>query len=190
MKSEKEKGIAVFGASEPGEGEPDYRRAVEVGRQLALRGATVISGGYGGVMEAVSRGATEHGGRAIGVTCRIFRGRRPNPYLDLEIPEPDLLSRTQRMIWLARGFIILPGAAGTLAELSVLWALARAGELRRPVVLFDELWREFYGRLSALGRLDERCRAVTRVAEDPGQAAELALTEIRQERLSNLDDPG
>lgn len=178
MIEERDKGVAVFGGSEPVEGDPDYGRALDVGRQLALRGAAVITGGYAGVMEAASRGAREQGGQAIGVTCEIFRGRSPNPYLHLEIPQPDLLSRTQRMIRLARGFIVLPGAAGTLAELSVLWALARAGELREPVVLLDEVWLEFFQRLSALGRLDERCRAITHIARDPGQAAELALTEI------------
>ena len=77
----KQRTIAVFGSSEPREGEPSYEQARLLGRLLAQRGYAVINGGYGGVMEAVSRGASEAGGLAIGVACDVFAGRRPNRYL-------------------------------------------------------------------------------------------------------------
>ena len=51
--------VAVFGSSEPVEGELLYAVARDVGRELALAGYAVATGGYGGVMEAASRGARE-----------------------------------------------------------------------------------------------------------------------------------
>ncbi len=51
-----EKIVTVFGSSRPQEGDADYAEARELGKQLARRGLAVCSGGYGGVMEGVSRG--------------------------------------------------------------------------------------------------------------------------------------
>jgi uncharacterized protein (TIGR00725 family) len=52
-----EKIITVFGSSRPQEGDADYAEARALGEHLAKAGFAVCSGGYGGVMEAVSRGA-------------------------------------------------------------------------------------------------------------------------------------
>ena len=57
--------VTVFGSSRPGEGSPDYEEARVLGRALAKHGFAVCSGGYGGVMEAVSRGAKEAGGKRL-----------------------------------------------------------------------------------------------------------------------------
>ena len=65
--------ITVFGSSRPAEPHPDYREARQVGRLLAEHGFAVCSGGYGGVMEAVSRGAKEVSGKTYGVTASFFR---------------------------------------------------------------------------------------------------------------------
>jgi len=49
--------------------EPDYAQALHLGKLLGQAGCTVLTGGYIGTMEAVSRGAAENGGHVIGVTC-------------------------------------------------------------------------------------------------------------------------
>ena len=64
--------VTVFGSSRPSEGDSDYAEARELGRRLAERGFAVCSGGYGGVMEAASRGAKEAGGKTYGVTAEFF----------------------------------------------------------------------------------------------------------------------
>jgi hypothetical protein len=60
--------ISVFGGSQPKEGDAAYLEGIELGKLLAERGHIVLTGGYIGVMEAVSRGAREAGGHVIGVT--------------------------------------------------------------------------------------------------------------------------
>ncbi len=170
-------GIAVFGSSDPAEGDPLWERARRIGMLLAERGVPVVTGGYGGVMEAASRGAREAGGEAIGVPCAGFRGRAPNRWLTRVVEEPDLPSRTRRLVELSRGFIVLAGMAGTLAELAMLWALLRAGLLAAPVVLLDETWGRMYRDLDRAGRIDPAVRHWTREAASPAEAVRLALGE-------------
>src|ERR1700732_4054886 len=73
--TEKMKVITVFGSSRPEEGHAEYAEAVELGRALAAAGFAVCTGGYAGVMEGVSRGAREAGGRVLAVTSSFFKSR-------------------------------------------------------------------------------------------------------------------
>ncbi|HET9592632.1 MAG TPA: LOG family protein, partial [Solirubrobacterales bacterium] len=59
--------VAVIGGSGIEEGSEAWTLAEEVGRGLAEAGVTVVCGGGGGVMEAVSRAAAEGGGEVIGI---------------------------------------------------------------------------------------------------------------------------
>ena len=61
--------IAVFGASQTPPDHPDWDAAVRCGAALAAAGFAVATGGYGGIMEAVSRGAAEAGCHVIGYTA-------------------------------------------------------------------------------------------------------------------------
>jgi uncharacterized protein (TIGR00725 family) len=67
--------ITVFGSSRPREGEALYREARALGAALAAKGFIVCTGGYGGTMEAVSRGAKEAGGQTLAVTAEFFGSR-------------------------------------------------------------------------------------------------------------------
>jgi uncharacterized protein (TIGR00730 family) len=165
--------IAVFGSSEPAEGEPGYETARLTGRLLAEAGFDVITGGYGGVMAGASRGAREAGCRAVGVTSEIFDHREPNPYLDEIVSTPDLHVRTRELIARSGGFVVLPGKSGTLAELVLLWALHRAGRLgRRPVILLGGEWRSLLRHLLRAGILEADQMEVTRVVDTPDEAVD------------------
>jgi len=70
--------VTVFGGSRPDEA--GYQQALQLGRLLGQAGYAVLTGGYIGTMEAVSRGAAEAGGHVIGVTCEdIEQWRKVNP---------------------------------------------------------------------------------------------------------------
>src|SRR5258708_16993147 len=76
--------VSVFGGSQPKNGSAAYAEAQELGKLLAERGHVVLTGGYIGTMEAVSRGAAEAGGHVIGVTCEDierWRAIDPNPWV-------------------------------------------------------------------------------------------------------------
>ena len=166
--------IAVFGSSEPREGDALYEEARQVGRLLAGLGYGVVTGGYGGVMEAASRGAHEAGGHVVGVTCSIFAAREPNRFLRERRETADLLGRMGGLVEAASGYIVLHGKSGTLAELTLLWALHRAGSLaRRPVVLLGAAWRPFLRQLVQSEMIEPEQLSITRVAENPEDAVTL-----------------
>ena len=147
--------ISVFGGSQAAEGSQTYREAQELGRLLAERGHTVLTGGYIGVMEAVSRGAREAGGHVIGVTCEdieVWRPIQANPWVMEEIRKKTLLERLHTLIHECEAALAMPGGAGTLAEISLLWNLMIVESLhRRPLILvgrgwqstFDQFFKEF-----------------------------------------------
>ena len=163
--------VAVFGSADPPEGDPLYELARHVGQLLVAAGYDVVTGGYGGVMEGASRGAAEAGGAAVGVTCASFKARAPNRFLTETREEADLVARTGALVDAACGYIVLHGKSGTLAELTLVWALHRAGSLgRRPVVLLGDAWRPFLHHLVRGAMIEDAQLGLTRVANGPENA--------------------
>ena len=146
--------FVCFGRSRVGPDDPSARTAEAVGRILGARGIDVLSGGYEGVMGAVSRGAREGGGEAIGVTTPIFTAREPNEHLTSHWVEPDYLSRLATLCRQANGFVALPGALGTLSEWMTTWCLLTIGEAEGPLFLFEDPWRPIVEAVLTLGELD------------------------------------
>jgi uncharacterized protein (TIGR00730 family) len=162
--------VAVFGGSQTVAGQPVYETARRLGRALAEAGFEIVTGGYGGVMEAASRGARDAGGSALGVTCEIFSARNPNEYLSATRLTKDLHERTRDLIELSQAYVVLPGKTGTLAELAFLWALDRAGSLGgKPVLLIGDPWEPLLRHLARWEMLDdaqrERTTLVARVED-------------------------
>ena len=139
--------VTVFGGSRPGEGDADYAQARELGRRLAERGFAVCSGGYGGVMEAASRGAKEAGGKTYGVTAEFFR-RNVNPWIDIEIKKKTWEERLFELIRVADGFVACKGGTGTLVELAVVWEMLNKSVMaRRPVAVLGDFWQPILERV-------------------------------------------
>lgn len=171
--------VAVFGSSEPAPGDRVYEEARTLGRLLAEAGYGVVTGGYSGVMEGASRGAREADGIAIGVTTSDF-GRGPgNRYLTEERCAPNLFERTRVLIDLSAAYIILPGKAGTLSELTFLWALQRAELLgEKPVLLLGEFWSGLVEEFLSRDLLEPTQAAATRYAATPEEAVRLIRRQL------------
>lgn len=132
--------VTVFGSSRPAPGSAAYETARALGAALARAGFAVASGGYGGTMEGVSRGAREAGGRAIGVTAEVFRSRA-NAWVEEEIRVATWQERLLKLVTLGAGYVVLPGGTGTLVELAVVWEWINKGFLaERPVVILGNQW--------------------------------------------------
>jgi len=171
--------VAVFGSSEVVPGDAAWEDARRVGELLAHEGFRVFNGGYGGVMEACSLGAAAAGGAAIGITCLSFDRGRGNRHLTEEHPSPDLFERTRSLIEPCAAYIILPGKAGTLAELAFLWALQRGGLLgRRPVVLLGGFWDGFVQHLLERGLLEPAQAAATMHAATAEEAVRIVRHQV------------
>ena len=137
--------ITVFGGAKPQPDSPAYTEAYELGRLLAQGGHTVLTGGYMGTMEAVSRGANEAGGYVVGVTCadiEAWRGTRANAWVKEERHFASLQERLNELILACDAAIALPGGPGTLTEIALTWNLMIVASIPpKPLVLVGTGWR-------------------------------------------------
>lgn len=146
--------VAVFGASRTEPGDDLYEQGVECGRLLAASGYSVVTGGYEGLMEAVSKGAA--GVRVIGVTApAVFRNRSGvNEFVTEEHAAEGLADRIGRMTAMAAAAIVLPGSLGTLTELTTAWNLAYvcrfSGEKPKPLITVGREWADLIAGLTTL----------------------------------------
>ncbi len=143
----KEQIVTVFGSSRPREGDADYEEARELGRALAKSKLAVCSGGYGGVMEAVSRGAKDIGGKTYGVTAEFFE-RKANEWIDVEVRTKTWDERLFELIKLADAFVACKGGTGTLVELAVVWEMMNKALLpAKPFAVFGDFWQPILERV-------------------------------------------
>jgi len=169
--------ITVFGSSRPQPGDKQYTEAHMLGTALAEYGFVVCSGGYGGVMEAVSRGAKEAGGSTVGITARFFR-TRANAWVDEEIRVSTWQDRLFELIKRGHGYVTCPGGTGTLVELAVVWEMLNKGVMKKkPIAVFGDFWRPIIERvrqaeLAHQSRWGEREERLIQLASSPQDAAE------------------
>ena len=140
--------VTVFGSSRPREGAADYEEARVLGRALAKHGFSICSGGYGGVMEAVSRGAKEAGGKTYGVTAEFFKLAKLNSWIDVEVPMKTWEERLFELIRRADGFVACKGGTGTLVELAVVWEMLNKSVMpAKPFAVLGDFWRPVLDRV-------------------------------------------
>ena len=137
--------ISIFGSSAPQPGSADYEAARELGQRVARLGLTVQTGGYRGVMEGASRGASDQGGHVIGVTCNQIEEFLPleaNQWVEEEIRQPTLRQRVVYLVERCDAIVVMPGGIGTLSELAMAWSLLQVGEIAsKPVIPVGGLWQ-------------------------------------------------
>ncbi len=140
--------IAVFGSAMTQPGTKDWKRAAAVGAEIAKLGGVVINGGYAGVMEASAFGASQVGGVTIGVTCEDLPERKANPFVQNEWRCERWDQRLIGLVWLADGYVIMPGSSGTLVELAMVIETQLKGFITiRPTVCFGTFWKPVVKRI-------------------------------------------
>jgi uncharacterized protein (TIGR00725 family) len=135
--------VAVVGGGDASAQE--IRDAELVGRGLAERGAVLVCGGLGGVMEAACRGAKSAGGTTLGILPGSRRGDA-NAFVDISIPTGLGEMRNGLVVRSADALIAIGGEFGTLSEVALAlkagktvvglgtWQLAKGGEPVEAIV--------------------------------------------------------
>jgi uncharacterized protein (TIGR00725 family) len=144
-----------------GSGVEHEENAEEVGRLLAERGATVVTGGLGEVMAAAARGAKSVGGTTIGILPTETR-EAANEWIDHVVVTGIGHARNLAVVASGDAVIVVGGRYGTLAEIGL------ALTLGRPVVVLEPGWE-----------VEGAQRART-----PSEAVEFALAAARQTGLT------
>jgi hypothetical protein len=182
--------ITVFGGSSPQPGEPAYQEAEELGKLLGEAKHTVLTGGYIGTMEAVSKGCAEAGGYVIGVTCdeiETWRPVQPNKWVQKELRFTTLRERLFTLIEACDAAMALPGGVGTLAEVSIMWNHMQTDAIPvRPLILIGNDWRgifvELYTKFDPY--FSKKARDLVYFADDP----EYALKFLNQLKAKKPQD--
>jgi uncharacterized protein (TIGR00725 family) len=117
--------IGVIGAGAADE--RALKSAETVGRLIAKRGALLICGGLGGVMEAAARGARAEGGMTIGILPQNAKSGA-NPSIDIPIATGFGEGRNVIIVRTADALIAVAGEYGTLSE------IAFALKMGKPVI--------------------------------------------------------
>ena len=145
----------------------------------------ICSGGGGGIMEAANRGASEAGGRTIGLNICLPHEQRPNPYITRGLCF-EFHYFFMRKLWfahLARALVVFPGGFGTLDEMMEILTLAQTGKISRriPVVLYGpDYWREIinFEALVRHGTVSREDLALFAYADTPQAALELLKSQL------------
>jgi len=178
--------VTVFGSSRPREGDPDYEEARVLGRALAKHGFLVCSGGYGGVMEAVSRGAKEAGGKTTGVTADFVKAAKPNAWIDVEVRMKTWEERLFELIRRADGFVACKGGTGTLVELAVVWEMLNKSVITgKPFAVLGDFWQPVLDRVREVevghpAPWGEANGRLVYVATSPGDVASHLTMKLKQ----------
>jgi uncharacterized protein (TIGR00725 family) len=115
--------IGVIGAGKADE--KTFAAAETVGRLIAKRGALLVCGGLGGVMEAVARGAKAEGGTTIGILPEKTK-ECANPYIDIPVATGFGEGRNVVIIRTADVVIAVGGEYGTLSEIAFALKMGKA----------------------------------------------------------------
>lgn len=178
----------VFGSARFREGHPYYAMARAVGGELAAAGFTVMNGGGPGIMEAVSRGAKEAGGRTVGCTIDLPKEQDTNTWLDRRVNFHYFFVRKVMMVKYSYGFVVLPGGFGTMDEIFETLTLIQTGKIHDfPLVLMGvEYWQRLLQFLTSkmvpAGTIDSRDVERLVLTDDPSEAVE----EIRRVGVSRF----
>ena len=139
--------VTVFGSARADPRGRHYRQARETGRLLAQERFTVMTGGGGGLMEAVNRGAAEAGGRSVGLNIILPHEQTPNKYSNIKVDFKYFFIRKLMFNKYSCAFVVMPGGFGTLDELFEVLTMVQTERMDYcPVILFDsDFWSGLTG---------------------------------------------
>lgn len=179
--------ILVFGASSSKIRQQYADDAYQLGQLIAQKGWTCINGaGCAGLMRAVSDGALDCGGEAIGVIPQFMIDNGWNyTRLTSTIATPDMHQRKETMSLLADAIVALPGGCGTWEELFEALTWRQLGLTSKPIVVLNTLG--YYTPLTSMiersveeGFMKPSHARLLTVADTPQQAIEAIENKLRQ----------
>jgi uncharacterized protein (TIGR00730 family) len=148
----------------------------------------VCSGGGPGIMEAANRGASDAGGRTVGLNISLPFEQRPNPYITRSLSF-EFHYFFMRKLWfahLARALVVFPGGFGTLDEMMEILTLAQTHKLERdiPILLYgSSYWKEIinFEALVRHGTISAEDLNLFQFVDDPGAALTLLQNSLQDE---------
>jgi uncharacterized protein (TIGR00725 family) len=162
----KKKQILVIGYNADHCTDQAYKIAYRVGEEVALRGAILVTGGLGGVMEAASKGARNQGGLVVGIIPQAEK-KYANPYCDVVISTGLGYARNFVTAYSGDAVVVVGGGVGTAIEAKVAYLKAK------PIIAIEGsggVADEIGGKY-----LDDRHLTKVMIERDPAKALDKVL---------------
>ena len=171
--------VSIFGSARVSPSSPHYQVAEKTGKLFAKAGFSVITGGGPGIMEAVNKGASEAGGKSIGLNIIIPYEQKTNRFVNMELKFRYFFCRKVMFLRYANGFLFLPGGYGTMDELfESLTLIQNQRETAFPVIMLGrKYWKGMLGWLKdevlSKGYISEKDLGMMKIVDEPAEAVAL-----------------
>lgn len=185
--------VTILGSARLDDDNEYSKIAAALGKMLAERGLTVITGGGPGIMEAANRGAHEGKGPSIGLNIQLPFEQVINPYVTKSTSFFFFFTRKVMLTSPANAFIYFPGGFGTMDELFEVVDMMDLGFMEKvPIVLVGKkFWSPFIDFLrkqsAVCGTIDEETIDSWHLVDSAEEAFELVKDvkdKINQSELS------
>ena len=134
--SKVEKSVSIFGSSRFSENNVHYKQARRIAGELAKRGFSIVTGGGPGIMEAANRGASDVGGRSVGLNINLPFEQELNEYSTEFMDFHYFFTRKVALAYAAEAYIFFPGGYGTMDEFFEIITLVQTKKMPKvPVIL-------------------------------------------------------
>jgi len=174
--------VAVIGSARLSPPDPRCLPAEQIGAAVAARGWTVLTGGYGGLMEVASRAAAQAGGRVVGLPMRGWTALTPNQW-NHELIWSDTYPERLGHILAADAIVAVDGGIGTLSEASLAWSTLQTEPVAADLIFLGAGWPPVLRSFADHLVIDDRDLIQVTVCADAQQAIEhIASKEPRRSR--------
>ncbi len=135
--------VTIFGSARVKPDDIYYQKTENLTRLLVQNGFSVITGGGGGIMEAANKGASEAGGKSVGMNIQLPFEQKPNPYANIHLHYKYFFIRKVMFVKYAVAYVIMPGGFGTMDELFEALTLIQTKKIKSfPLILMgSDYWR-------------------------------------------------
>jgi uncharacterized protein (TIGR00730 family) len=171
--------VSIFGSARTQPDDPIYQKAKEIAGAFVKEGFSVITGGGGGVMEAANKGASEAGGRSVGLNIKLPFEQKPNDFANVKVEFNYFFIRKVMFMKYAAAYIGLPGGFGTLDEIFEVITLIQTQRIKPfPVILAgSDYWSGLLdwikAQLLSRGTISPDDTDIVQVIDDPEEIVHL-----------------
>jgi len=171
--------VGVLGSARLSDSDSRWTQAYILGGLLSDAGYVIVTGGYGGLMAAVSRGAHERGGHVIGLSMQHWTGIEPNRW-NADLRWSNTYGARLNHLLNCDAIIALPGGVGTLSEMAVAWAASQTEARAQPIVLLGEGWPPLVQSFREHLVVSSEDLALLRFAASPEEALQTVQASLQQ----------
>jgi uncharacterized protein (TIGR00730 family) len=174
--------VTIFGSARTKPADKYYRATVAIAKGLAQHGLGVVTGGGPGIMEAANRGASQGGGKSVGLNIELPHEQVGNRFANVPIHFHYFFARKVCFVKYSLGFVYMPGGFGTLDELFEILTLVQTERIPQfPLILFGRshwsgLLRWVKAELQARhGYISPGDLDLLKLTDDPEEAVRIIL---------------